>query len=200
MAAGVWERFFYTHHQVGYLLNTQRKYLETFHYLDSIEDTYSQQLNTQLNSYQQFYGVLAWSQFSLLNYEQALRYFELIDKGTRQNSSVKISQILFSKYYQGVIYQRIGQYDQALKYMLTTKNIGKENKVNSYLGITYNNLGMIYRNIEEYERALEFYKKAIGLRYSHGLVATNSYQVPPVDVVYKENKVFTLSIIYFLYL
>ena len=41
---------------------------------------------------------------------------------------------------------------------------------------------------------------ALGLRYSHGLVATNDYQVPPADVVYRTNKVFTLSIIYFLYL
>ena len=41
---------------------------------------------------------------------------------------------------------------------------------------------------------------ALGLRYSHGLVATNDYQTPPADVVYRTNKVFTLSIIYFLYL
>lgn len=53
-------------------------------------------------------------------------------------------------------------------------------------GVTYDNLGSGVL--------------AIGLRYSHGLVATNSYQTPPADVVYKENKVFTLSIIYFLYL
>ena len=53
-------------------------------------------------------------------------------------------------------------------------------------GVTYDNLGSGVL--------------AIGLRYSHGLVPTNSYQVPPADVVYKENKVFTLSIIYFLYL
>lgn len=161
MAAGVWDRFFYAHHQVGYLLNTQYKYSDTIQLLDSIDDNYSQHLNPHLNSYQQFYGVLAWSQFSLLNYEQALHYFEIIDKGARQNSSVKPNQILFSKYYQGVIYQRIGQYDQALKYMLITRDIGKENEVNSYLGMTYNNLGIIYRNLGEYERALEFYKKAL---------------------------------------
>ena len=53
-------------------------------------------------------------------------------------------------------------------------------------GVTYDNLGSGVL--------------ALGLRYSHGLVATNSYQVPPADVVYNENKVFTLSIIYFLYL
>ncbi len=41
---------------------------------------------------------------------------------------------------------------------------------------------------------------ALGLRYSHGLTATNSYQTAPADVVYNTNKVFTLSFIYFLYL
>jgi hypothetical protein len=53
-------------------------------------------------------------------------------------------------------------------------------------GVTYDNLGSGVL--------------AIGLRYSHGLTATNSYQTPPADVVYRTNKVFTLSIIYFLYL
>ena len=32
MKAGVWDRFFYAHHQVGYLLNTQYKYPESFQY------------------------------------------------------------------------------------------------------------------------------------------------------------------------
>ena len=161
MEVDVWNRFFYAHHQVGYLLNTQYKYPETFHYLDSIEDNYSQQLNPLQNSYQRFYGVLAWSQFSMLNYEKALYYFKLIDKGASQNPNVKPAQILFSKYYQGIIFQRIGQYDQALKYMLITKDIGDKHGVYSYLGMTYNNLGIIYRNLGEYERALEFYKKAL---------------------------------------
>ena len=53
-------------------------------------------------------------------------------------------------------------------------------------GVTYDNLGSGLL--------------AIGLRYSHGLVATNNYQTAPADVVYKTNKVFTLSVIYFLYL
>ena len=161
MQADVWDRFFYAHQQVGYLLNTQYKYPQTHKYLDSIATHYSKYLNPQLNSYQQFYGVLAWSQFSLLNYEEALHYFEIIDEGAWQNPSVKPKQILFSMYYQGVIYQRIGQYDQALKFMLRTRDIGNENGVNSYLGMTYNNLGIIYRNLGEYERALEFYKKAL---------------------------------------
>ena len=41
---------------------------------------------------------------------------------------------------------------------------------------------------------------AIGLRYSYGLVPTNSYQNPPPDVVYRTNQALTLSLIYFLYL
>jgi outer membrane protein with beta-barrel domain len=53
-------------------------------------------------------------------------------------------------------------------------------------GVTYDNLGSGVL--------------AIGLRYSHGFVATNSYQTPPADVVYNMNKVLTLSITYFLYL
>ena len=161
MEGNVWNRFFYAHAQIGYLLNTQYKYSQTFQYLDSIATNNSEHLIPQLNSYQNFYGVLAWSQFSQLNYEQALSYFEILDLGAQQNTEVKASQILFSKYHRGVIYQRIGQYDQALKYMLLTKEFGDQNSISDYLGRVYNNLGIIYRNLGEYERALEFYKKAL---------------------------------------
>lgn len=53
-------------------------------------------------------------------------------------------------------------------------------------GVTYDNLGSGVL--------------AIGLRYSHGLVATNNYQDPPPDMVPKINNVFTLSLTYFLFL
>jgi len=66
------------------------------------------------------------------------------------------------------------------------KDIRSDFGIVAEAGVTYDNLGSGVL--------------ALGLRYSHGLVATNSYQVPPADVVYSENKVFTLSIIYFLYL
>jgi len=54
------------------------------------------------------------------------------------------------------------------------------------IGITYDNLGSGIL--------------ALGLRYSHGLVSINNYQNPPADVVIKNNKVFTLSLTYFLFL
>ena len=161
LAANVWDRFFYAHYQIGYMFNGQRKYSQTFQHLDSIESNNATHLTPQLNSYQNFYGVLAWSQFSQFNYEKALNYFEILDNGASQNTEVKASQILFSKYHQGVIYQRIGQYDRALKLMLLTKNFGNKTGESFYLGRTYNNLGIIYRNLGEYERALEFYQKAL---------------------------------------
>jgi CHAT domain-containing protein len=161
--AGAWDRFFYANHQIGYILNTRHRYAETYRHLDSIENNFTQYLSPLLRSYQQFYGVLAWSQLSLLNYERALYYFEIIDKGARLNPEVKPGQILFSKYYQGVIYQRIGQYDQALKYMLMTGDIGRKYEDNTYQGLIYNNLGIIYRNLGEYERALEFYRQSINI-------------------------------------
>ena len=53
-------------------------------------------------------------------------------------------------------------------------------------GVTYDNLGSGVL--------------ALGLRYSHGLVATNEFQNPSTDSIDKLNKVFTLSLTYFLYL
>jgi len=41
---------------------------------------------------------------------------------------------------------------------------------------------------------------ALGLRYSHGLVATNKLESPPADAVYNLNRVFTISLTYFIYL
>jgi CHAT domain-containing protein len=156
-----WDQFFFTQHTIGYLLNTEYKYPETYHYMDSIEKNYVQKMNPQLNSYQRFYGVLAWSQFNLLNFDKALFYLGLCDTGAEQNPNVKPVEIMFSKYYQGVIYQRLGQYDKALELMLLVKSLGFENSDDSYQGQTYNNLGIIYRNLGEYNRTLEFYQKAI---------------------------------------
>lgn len=78
-------------------------------------------------------------------------------------------------------YDFTGDYDQD-----GYKDVRSDFGLVAEAGVTYDNLGSGLL--------------AIGLRYSHGLVPTNSYQNPPADVVYKTNKVFTLSITYFLYL
>ena len=157
----MWDKYFYAQSQIGYLFSREYKYKETIHHLDSIETQFADNLEPGYSSFVQFYRVLAWCHLSLINYQEALHYFALIDKGIELNASVELSHVLFSNYYQGVIYQRIGQYDRALDFMLRTKEICDKGNDKSYLGTTYNNLGIIYRNLGEYERALEFYKKAL---------------------------------------
>ena len=158
-AAGAWDRFFYAHQQAGYHLNSNYHYAETSHYLDSIARQYSIYLTPRLNSYQGFFGVLAWSYFKLLDYDRALYHFKLMERAV----VTKPIQSIYANYYKGVIYQRIGQYDLALKYMLITQELGHQHRINSFLGRTYNNLGIIYRNLGEYERALEFYQQALAV-------------------------------------
>ena len=41
---------------------------------------------------------------------------------------------------------------------------------------------------------------ALGIRYSHGFIQTNNLQNPPPDLVIRKNRVFTLSLTYFLFL
>lgn len=41
---------------------------------------------------------------------------------------------------------------------------------------------------------------ALGIRVTHGLVQTNNLQNPPPDLIIKKNRVFTLSLTYFLFL
>ena len=53
-------------------------------------------------------------------------------------------------------------------------------------GITYDNLGSGFLSL--------------GVRYSYGLVATNAFENPPANEVAKLNRVFTISLTYFLYL
>jgi len=53
-------------------------------------------------------------------------------------------------------------------------------------GVTYDNLGSGIL--------------ALGIRYSHGFVATGEYQNPPADFVERKNKVVTISLTYFLFL
>lgn len=53
-------------------------------------------------------------------------------------------------------------------------------------GVTYDNLGSGIL--------------ALGVRYSHGLVATGEFQTPPADYTERINRVITISLTYFLYL
>lgn len=52
-------------------------------------------------------------------------------------------------------------------------------------GFTYDNLGSGVLSV--------------GLRYTHGLRATNDYKFPPADAVMKKNRVLSLSVTYFMY-
>ena len=53
-------------------------------------------------------------------------------------------------------------------------------------GVTYDNLGSGVL--------------ALGLRYSHGFIATRTYETPSADDVLRYNRVLTLSLTYFFYL
>lgn len=171
--ANAWDRFFFSQLQVGDNLNRQWKFKESTHYLDSIEVNFIDKMDSSFNSYQKFYIVMAWSYFNLLDYDKALRYFEIIHSATNASVGSKI----YANYYKGVIYQRIGQYDMALKLMLKTKELCIKDSTRNFLGEAYNNLGIIYRNLGEYERAIEFYKKAI-------LIGKQTYQEVDLTPIY----------------
>lgn len=158
--AYAWDRFFYCQSQVGNNLNRQWKVKEATHYLDSIEVNFIDNIDFSSKSYQKFYIVMAWSYFNLLDYDKALHYFEIVN--STPNASVNSKR--YANYHKGIVYQRIGQYDVALKLMLETKKLCVKDSTCSYLGQIYNNLGIIYRNLGEYERTIEFYKKALFVR------------------------------------
>lgn len=159
--AEAWERYFYCQFQVGFYLNVQRKYLRSSNYLDSIEVNFPAKLTSYFSSYQRFYGVLAWSYYKQLRYDKALHYFDILIEGGLTNPDVSEKDLTYANYYKGTIFQRIGQYDLALKQMLISKELCLGDSTSDYLGTTYNNLGIIYRNLGEYERSIEFYKKAL---------------------------------------
>ena len=157
----IWDRFYNAHNQISYLFAHQYKYLESHQHLDSIKVKYAEHLTYASEAYIAFYKNMAWAHFQLYNYEEALGYFKILDSGIAETKNSNALDVLFLNYYRGVIYQRIGQYDLALKYMLISKEICVENSNEVYLGFTYNNLGIIYRNLNEYGRALEYYKLAL---------------------------------------
>lgn len=161
--ASALQQFFSCQSKVGYNLNIQRKYNNALQYLDSIEVNFSNKLDLQFESYQRFYGVLAWSHYKLYQYEKALYYFEMLVVAAEQNSTINTQDRIYAHYYKGVIFQRIGQYDLALKQMTISKEVCLEDSTCDYLGATYNNLGIIYRNLGEYERAADYYKKALDI-------------------------------------
>ena len=163
----IWDRFFYTHNQISYLFAHQYKYQQSYQHLDSIGNKYAEHLSYASEAYVSFYKNMTWAHFQLYNYEEALGYFKLLDAAMAETQKPNAKDILFLNYYRGVIYQRIGQYDLALKYMLISKKICVENGIQDYLGFAYNNLGIIYRNLNEYERALEYYKLALANNKNH---------------------------------
>jgi len=158
-----WDAFFYDQFQIGYYLNVQKKYQSNIDYLDSIETTYGPYLSSQHKSFQRFYGVKSWAHFKLIELDKALFYFDILIDGGQENDSVAVIDKLYANYHKGIVYQRIGQYDVALKQMNIAKGFCDYKGECSYLGNTYNNLGIIYRNLGEYDRSAEFYKKALAV-------------------------------------
>lgn len=158
-----WDAFFGSHNKVGHTLSLQFKFKDSFNYLDSIEQQFYDHLRKGMSSYQWLYRGLAWAQFKLINYEEAIDYLDKIKLGVDANPDTIDSNTIFELYYRGVIYQRIGQYDLALKQMLASRDFSLRVGAKGTASNTYNNLGVIYRNLGEYERALEYYKKALAL-------------------------------------
>ena len=66
------------------------------------------------------------------------------------------------------------------------KDVRSDFGIVAEVGVSYDNLGSGVL--------------ALGLRYSYGLVATNKFETPPADAVNYENRVFSISLTYFIYL
>ncbi len=101
-------------------------------------------------------------------------YWSYWSKGKYQ-SSVDGEEIIFENYKFTSDYDTDGFKDNRSDFGLIAE-----------AGITYDNLGSGLLNI--------------GVRYSHGLVATNNFKNPTSSEVLKLNKVFTVSLTYFLFL
>ncbi len=101
-------------------------------------------------------------------------YWSYWSKGQYQ-SSVNGEEIIFESYSFTSDYDTDGFKDNRSDFGLVAE-----------AGITYDNLGSGLLNF--------------GVRYSHGLVATNNFKNPTSSEALKLNKVLTISITYFLYL
>ena len=128
--ANAWDRFFHCQYQVGNNLNMQWKFKEATQYLDSIEVNYIDKIDSSSKSYLNFNIVIAWSYFQLHDYDKALHFFEIISS----NTNASVSNKIYANYCKGIISQRIGQYDVALKLMLATKELCSTDSTCNYMG------------------------------------------------------------------
>ncbi|TDI68748.1 MAG: tetratricopeptide repeat protein, partial [Bacteroidetes bacterium] len=166
-AAGEWDRYFDVVYQVSYLYSQEYNYEVSLSYLDSIWNKFSTYFNPEYKSAIDYYGSYALVNMNLFNYIESLNYFKNLEDILVQNPHATPENHLFTYYYHGVIYYRLGQYDEALKLMLRCLDFGVKNKNTSYEGSVYNLLGIIYRRLGEYDRALNFYEKTLALDSPH---------------------------------
>lgn len=166
-AAGEWDRYFDVVYQVSYLYSQEYNYEVSLSYLDSIWNKFSTYFNPEYKSAIDYYGSYALVNMNLFNYIESLNYFKKLEDILVQNLHATPENHLFTYYYHGVIYYRLGQYDEALKLMLRCLDFGVKNKNTSYEGSVYNLLGIIYRRLGEYDRALNFYEKTLALDSPH---------------------------------
>ena len=101
------------------------------------------------------------------NYEQAKVYLEkslsFINKGKFTTELAKVSNAL------GIVYHRIGDYDEALEHYYEALTIWE--KLEEYKSVTMplGNIGKVYEALEDYDKAEIYYQKQLTIAEKHNI-------------------------------
>ncbi len=111
-----------------------------------------------------YYFNLGRIHIQMQNFDQAMLYHKLTLSIALNNNNYR--QIAQSYYGIGLIYEKKGKHDEALKYfekhLEHLANVCEEN--NNNLLNALNSIGVIYRQKGQYKKALEYYQKALKIR------------------------------------
>lgn len=139
--------------------------------------------------------VLGTAYFMQSDFANALEYFNL---ALKKNLEINNTGELAASYNNvGVVYNRLGYYELALKNHLEQLKINEENNNLRGIAISNSNIGNIYNNMKENDKALEYYLEAKEI--SEQLQDTNAVANALINlgVVSMELEDYPQSIIYF---
>jgi tetratricopeptide (TPR) repeat protein len=99
------------------------------------------------------------SVFLDLDYDQALMWSQKALNAYEESGNEGAKGRVYN--HLGLIYSKLGHYDQALEFY--KKALAIDQKFKPWVGWDYNNIAIVYRNQGNFEQALDFFQKALAV-------------------------------------
>jgi signal transduction histidine kinase len=97
----------------------------------------------------------------------------------------------------GLIYQKLGDYTNALKYFDKSLNISLRTGNKSMVAAVYSNIGMVLKDLKEVDKALEYYYKGLAIAKEINHRDFYARMITNIGNIYADKKVYDTALAYY---